>query len=168
MAGTPKDAFVGSESSCRFASPNEELGREINALIADLYTLHLVLLTCISNIAQSGDVRTQLLLDEQLAAVGREITALVDRAQVVSCLELCSSSDFACFERLGSANLANPNRGPNLKGLIEDSQQWIEYLHEAHAKFDAHGDVVTARLLTELLEHADRRAFQLSHLPVSE
>ncbi|KRA46517.1 hypothetical protein [Pseudoxanthomonas sp. Root630] len=168
MAGTPKDASVSSEAPCHFALPNDEPGKEINALIADLYTLHLVLLTCISNVAQSGDVRTQRILDEQLAAVGRQIAALVDRAQVASYLELCSSSDLACFERLGSSNLANPNRGPDLKGLIEDSRQWIEYLHEAHAKLDAHGDVVTARLLTELLEHAERRSFQLSHLPVSE
>jgi DNA-binding ferritin-like protein len=168
MDRTPNDTPIGTRSQCHPDSREDQPGKEINALIADLYTLHLVLLACISNTAQSGDLRTQRVLDEQLAAVERQIASLVDRARVAGYLELCGSSDLACFERLGSSNLANPNRGPDLEGLVEDSRKWIEYLHEAHARFDAYGDVVTARLLTDLLEHAERRSFQLSQLAVSE
>jgi starvation-inducible DNA-binding protein len=138
------------------------LAEEFNALIADHFALELRTLFCSSNTSGLHSHSVHQLLEEHAAALRAGTRKLGTRiCSLAAAVRLSTLGELAQKQRLSIPASGNPDDRARLFELLESNQQLVEYIREAHALCDVHGDLTGARLLAALLEEAEGRSFQL-------
>lgn len=143
------------------AETRRALANELNALIADHYALELRTLVCRSRASGLHSHSLQDMLEQHASTLHGSTRKLAARVYSIGAATLSTLSDLALHQRLrtvGSADTADVGR---MLELLECNQQLVEYIREAHALFDLHGDVTGARVIAASLEEAEQRSFQL-------
>lgn len=141
-----------------------ELAGELNMLLADSYAIEVRTLLCQSNASGLHSHSLQYLLEQHTATLHASTRRLAARVCRIGAAPLSTLDDLARHQRLVIAQTADSAGLARLFELLEINRQLAEYLREAHALFDAHGDVTGARLIADLLEGAEHRSFQLFQL----
>jgi len=143
------------------ANATRDLSAALNALLADVFALHLKTKNFHWHVYGAHFRDHHLLLDEQAQQLFAITDPIAERVRKVGGTTLRSIGHVARLQRVADndADIVTP---PDMLAELQgDNADLAGRMREVHAVCDHHGDVATASLLETWIDEAERRAWFL-------
>jgi starvation-inducible DNA-binding protein len=148
--------------SARGTNHTADLAEALNAILADVFALHIKTKGFHWHVTGPHFRDYHLLLDEQATQLFAITDLIAERVRKLGGGTLRSIGDIARRQRLTDNDAAVATAGEMLVELYRDNARLAAEMREAHALCDAHGDVATAGLLETAIDEAEARVWFLT------
>jgi starvation-inducible DNA-binding protein len=139
----------------------KDLSIELNALLADMFVLHMKTKNFHWHVSGPHFRDYQALLDEQAQQLYAATDVIAKRVRMIGANTLRSISDISRRQRLPDNDAECVSPLEMLTELHGDNRQLAAYLRETHGVCEEHGDVASASLIETWIDEAERRIWQL-------
>jgi starvation-inducible DNA-binding protein len=161
-AELPKNHSADAAGSGLGTKAIVEIGTDLHALLADVFTLYLKTKNFHWHVSGSHFHDYHLMLDEQGDQVFAMTDDIAERARKLGARTIRSIGDIAKSQRLRDNDQEQVAAQAMLQELHDDNQQLAAFMRSTHAVCDEHGDVATASLLENWIDQTERRSWFLS------
>lgn len=134
---------------------------EINALVADVFTLYLKTKNYHWHMSGSHYRDYHLLLDEQADQIFAMIDVLAERVRKLGGLTIRSLDQIKSLQHVQDDNETFVKPKEMLKRLMDDNKLLATELRAAHKICDQYNDIATASLLEVYVDETERRIWFL-------
>jgi starvation-inducible DNA-binding protein len=139
-----------------------EIGTDLHALLADVFTLFLKTKNFHWHVSGTHFRDYHLMLDEQGDQLFAMTDEIAERARKLGAQTVHSIGDIARSQRLRDNDKEQVTAQAMLRELHRDNQRLAEFMRSTHGVCAEHGDIATASLLENWIDHAERRSWFLS------
>lgn len=139
----------------------KDIGAAMNALLADVFALHLKTKNFHWHISGPHFRDYHLLLDEQATELFAIADPIAERVRKLGGGTITSIGHVARLQRVLDNDAAYVDPPDMLAELRDDNQALAARMREAHGLCDHHRDVATASLLEVWIDEAERRTWFL-------
>ena len=145
---------LGSEAT-------KNLSAALNALLADMFALRIKTKSFAWHMSGPHFRDYHLLLDGHAKELHEPVDSIAERVRTMGADTLRSIGDISRRQRLLDNDADSPPPADMLAELHEDNKQLSAYLRETHGICEEYGDAASARLIEDVLDAAERRAWHL-------
>ena len=145
---------LGSEAT-------KNLSGALNALLADMFALRIKTKSFAWHMSGPHFRDYHLLLDGHAKELHEPVDSIAERVRTMGADTLRSIGDISRRQRLLDNDADSPPPADMLAELHEDNKQLSAYLRETHGVCEEYGDAASARLIEDVLDAAERRAWHL-------
>ncbi|MGE0563895.1 MAG: Dps family protein [Pseudolabrys sp.] len=143
------------------AAAVRDITRSLNGLLADAFALYLKTKNFHWHVSGPHFRSYHLLLDEQAADILATTDPLAERVRKIGGATLRSIGDISRHQSVKDNNEDFVSPADMLKELVADNKAAIAAMRKAHKTCDGHGDIGSAALLEEYIDHAEKRVWFL-------
>ncbi|HEY3757920.1 MAG TPA: DNA starvation/stationary phase protection protein [Opitutaceae bacterium] len=143
------------------AGATRELSGALNALLADVFALHLKTKNFHWHMSGPHFRDYHLMLDDHSDQLMGMTDALAERVRKIGGLTLHSIGEISRLQRIRDNDKSYVEPLDMLAELREDNQATVARLREAHELCEKHGDIATASLIENWTDEAERRSWFL-------
>lgn len=143
------------------AEATRDVSAQLNALLADLFALHLKTKNFHWHMSGPHFRDYQALFDEHAEQLHGATGRVAERVRKIGARTLRSIGEVSRRQRLRDNEEDHVAPLRMLEELRGDNQQLAAYLRDAHGVCEAYGDVASARLIEAWIDEAERRIWQL-------
>jgi starvation-inducible DNA-binding protein len=142
-------------------SARRDISAELNALLADVFTLYLKTKNFHWHMSGSHFRDYHLLLDEQSDEIYAITDPIAERVRKLGGTTLRSIGQISKQQRLSDNNADYVTPMDMLAELREDNARLTEYMRKTHDMCGEYNDVATASLLENWIDESERRVWFL-------